>query len=742
MRIKKLILFLTGVLIFAGIPGQLFSAPQDFSLVLFPDTQKYAHYDGANPSTYDTYATMAQWVVDNEYDENIKYVIHLGDITDDNKTFEWETVDEAHDILDSVGIPNIMTLGNHDYKPTVRSRNSKFKNYFTSSRLNPAGSFSSNNENYYRFFTVGSGSDALEFMIMTLEFSPRKDVVAWANEVITDHPDKRVLIATHSYLDETGAYNTRHSLEAYLMTGREGADLWRELIKRHSNIFMVVCGHICGAAHNEKTSVFYRSNGSQYTNTVFEVLADYQCEKVKNNSPAYGNGWMRLLTFRPEYDQIDIRTVSAEAGNLDIFSGGIAWLYGSYYEEDENTPITVNYDMTSPVTYLQNISDHRFRDMTVNTIADGQQKVPEIAGDANGNFVVTWEDDRDGNGYYQVYAKGYDVDGNLLFDEFVVNAVSNGQQRNPQIAMAANGAFVITWEDDDNKNGYYNIKARGFDANGGVIIPEFTVNTDSAGQQRYPHIAMDSYGKFVIVWEDDTDNNKWYQIKMRGFNPGGSQRFSQRTVNTVSAGQQYKPAVAMDSNGDFVVVFEDDQDKNGYYEILGRGFNSYGSQRFSQRKMNYTGSGQQRDPSIAMDANGNFVVVWEDDMDNNKIYNIYGRGFYANGTQKIPHFRANANADGEQKNPHVSMTSNGKFIVVWQDDNDNNGKYQVKVSGYFSSGTRSFADKTVNYVASGQQKVPAVVFSDNNYFITAWHDDMDANGKYQVLARNLYFYDY
>jgi len=39
-----------------------------------------------------------------------------------------------------------------------------------------------------------------------------------------------------------------------------------------------------------------------------------------------------------------------------------------------------------------------------------------------------------------------------------------------------------------------------------------TVNSVSKGQQRDPIVAMDTDGNFVVVWEDDKDKNGWYQI--------------------------------------------------------------------------------------------------------------------------------------------------------------------------------------------------------------------------------------
>jgi hypothetical protein len=211
------------------------------------------------------------------------------------------------------------------------------------------------------------------------------------------------------------------------------------------------------------------------------------------------------------------------------------------------------------------------------------------------------------------------------------------------------------WEDDKDKNGYYQILARGFKSNGQEKFHDFTVNSAGAGQQRRPAIAVAPNGHFVVVWEDDKDKNGYYQILARGFNSVGSQRFADMTVNSVGAGQQRRPDVAIRPDGDFVVVWEDDKDKNGYYEILARGFDSRGIERFRDRTVNTAGSGQQRKPQVGIAEDGHFVVVWEDDKDRNGYYQIYARGFKANGTQKFSDRVINQVSDGQQLRPAIAV---------------------------------------------------------------------------------------
>lgn len=710
------------------------NAQEQFSIVLLPDTQNYAE-----KSSYGVYAHQTQWIVNNRNTRNIKFVIHLGDVTQRDVAAEWQVADAAHDILDAAGVPFSITAGNHDLFPSgdLHARESLFAQYFGQQRYagKPwyGGAFNSSNENNYMFFDAGG----MQFMVVSLEFTPRKDVVSWANNVIRQHPNHRVIIATHCHQHYTGDHTTGWA-DTYNVEGREGIDLWEEMIQRHSNIFLTVSGHIQGVSYRKRTGL----NG----NTVHEILSDFQSEPVLGTGTALGNGWLRVLNFNPAQNEIDIETLTVETGNSNIFPGGTPQLFLNYdriasptAERHNIRNYSLAYDMQFAPAYQYTVGDRRYKDRHAHTSLRGNHYQPRVVSAGNGNTITVWQDDRDGNGVHQIYVRAFDADGNPIFSERVVNSVASGEQRHPALAADNNGNFVVVWEDDRDSNGYYQINARGFNANGSERFPDMTVNSLSGGQQLQPAVSMDDSGRFVVAWQDDNDSNGYYQIRMRGFYIDGSQRFSERTVNSVSDGQQVNPEIAMTPNGEFVVAWEDDRDNNGYYQIYARGFTAGGGQRIADFVVNSAGDGQQRWPAIAMDDTGRFVVAWQDDKDNNGVYQIYARGFNANGSQRIADFAVNSVADGQQIRPAIAMDGSGRFVIAWQDDKDGNGTYQILARSFNASGSQRQADFTVNSDASGQQYYPAASMDAQARFVIAWQDDMDGDNDFGVLLRNFNF---
>jgi hypothetical protein len=233
--------------------------------------------------------------------------------------------------------------------------------------------------------------------------------------------------------------------------------------------------------------------------------------------------------------------------------------------------------------------------------------------DASGNFVVAWQSfEQDGNDY-GIYARMYDSSGNPLGPEFQVNTYTNGLQEYPSVAMEANGNFVIAWQSFGQDGSDYGIYARRYLYIGKPYAPEFQVNTYTTSFQGDPSVAMDAYGDFVVAWNSlgqDGDNSGVYAQR---YDSSGNPLGPEFQVNTTTVFNQQKPSVAMDASGNFVVAwqsFGQDGDGDGVYA---QGYVSNGSPVGSEFQVNTYTVSHQRYPSVAMDANGNFVVVWTSD---------------------------------------------------------------------------------------------------------------------------------
>ena len=287
MKLQKPLLLALACLLLSLV--DLAFGAEPFSVVVLPDTQNYAE------KFPDTYMAQTQWIRDNVEKENIKFVMHLGDIVQNhnNSEVEWQVADQAHKLLDGA-VPYSMAPGNHDleYKDKVYSRDTKFYNkYFGPERFADCpwylGHWGETNDSNVCAFEAGG----MKFLVISLEYAPRDEVLAWAAEMANAHPAHRVLVATHSYM---------RPKERDSSTGKDignaGEGIWQKFVRRCPNVFLVTSGHV--------GNVGRQTTANDAGLPVYETLVDYQ------NLPNGGDGWLRIMRFVPDENKIEIRAYS------------------------------------------------------------------------------------------------------------------------------------------------------------------------------------------------------------------------------------------------------------------------------------------------------------------------------------------------------------------------------------------------------------------------------------------------
>lgn len=291
------------VIVFVWLSAlSVFAQSGDFTIVALPDTQ---HYSSTYPQIF---TAQTQWIADNIAAKNIKLVLGEGDIVNGGGELgQWQNADAAMKLLDGK-VPYMSALGNHDYDhndPPARTASTlNFNNYFGPNRYLGSdwyrGSFvGGSNENFYGTFSLGGAT----FLVMALEVFPRTAVLDWANSVIDANPDKEVILLTHGYeySDDTriGRCDEWNKTVLKLDGDNDGNDMWEKVVRKHANISLVLSGHVTALDGTGR-----RADLGDNGNLVNQVLADYQ------TLPNGGNGWLRIMTFHPASNTIDVQTYS------------------------------------------------------------------------------------------------------------------------------------------------------------------------------------------------------------------------------------------------------------------------------------------------------------------------------------------------------------------------------------------------------------------------------------------------
>ncbi|MHB1764280.1 MAG: hypothetical protein ACYCS1_01855 [Gammaproteobacteria bacterium] len=203
----------------------------------------------------------------------------------------------------------------------------------------------------------------------------------------------------------------------------------------------------------------------------------------------------------------------------------------------------------------------------------------------------------------------------------------------------------------------------------------------------------------------------------------------------------YREKVAMDAAGDFVVVWESLNQVSRTSSIYAQRYASNGVAEGSSFLVNSYTSGDQEYPAVAMDAAGDFVVAWEslNQVSGTSGWDIYAQRYASNGVAEGSNFLVNSYTSGNQEYPAVAMDAAGDFAVAWEsyDQVSGTSKWDIYAQRYASNGVAEGSNFLVNSYTSGNQEYPAVAMDAMGDFVVAWQSYRQASttSKYDIYAQ-------
>ncbi len=358
----------------------------------------------------------------------------------------------------------------------------------------------------------------------------------------------------------------------------------------------------------------------------------------------------------------------------------------------------------------------------INTYTTGNQFLARPAMEPDGDFVVVWQSDgQDGSGT-GIFGQRFAASGTTRGGEFRINTYTTGLQAEPAVAVGSNGDFVVVWESVQDGS-YRSIQGQRYDASGSALGGEFQVNTFTTSYQRSPHVGRASDGRFVVSWGSRQVDGSSYGIAARRFDASGDPIGSEFVVNTYTTGDQFWGDLAVEANGNFVAVWQDNNIRDGSgTAIFGQRYDASGNRLGSELQMNVYTTGDQKFPSVSVSPAGGFVVAWSSLFGDGSGYGMFARRFDASGNGVGSDFVVNTYTTGYQYGifGQVAHDARGNFTVTWNSlgqDGSSGGSFAQRFS---ASGTRRGAEFRVNTYTTGGQRRPSVASDSVGNFVVAW----------------------
>jgi len=364
-----------------------------------------------------------------------------------------------------------------------------------------------------------------------------------------------------------------------------------------------------------------------------------------------------------------------------------------------------------------------------NDRGESNQSFPAVGVYASYAYVL-WLDARWGD--YDIYRQGLYWNGAHYGPNTMVSIDTFNRyiQTCGNIEGNPNNFFVAVWEDSSYR--------RGFEQSTAIWACIYTSQPfrviAGPGSQKQPSVSCRDNGHFVVSY---TNYNPGYpSIYYRRYSNIGA-FIEERLVRARDSVNSYVPSscVAFCDSG-FMIVYEDSS-ADGAHSIYAQYRDTTGGLCVVRYKVSNLIAGEQRNeqlPDVAVNRNGNIVVVWQDYRNGNS--DIYARRFQAVPTGFI-------GIGGEiqitvslmdQTRPKVAVFPNGDFIVVWYEvrGGDYDVYAQVYTGGDLKQEFRVPVDN-VNY-----QGFPDVACRDKDSVYVVWMSASNTNFP-DIFCRSFQF---
>ncbi len=244
-------------------------------------------------------SNLYTWILNNIESQKIKFCVGLGDLTENNAKEEYDLVNAQYERL--IGkLPFSIIRGNHDREvgaaSVVFNQNVTLEKY--ASQI--SGSYDSTMLNTYKIQQIGNE----KYLFLNLDYVLKDEVLDWANGVILENADCRVIISTHIYFGTGTQYYDIGDGTSLTRYGAEnnGQVLWDKVVSQHENVIMVLNGH------TPTDNIIVNQKTGRNGNTVTEILIDPQTTDANFE----GLGLVAMFYFKNNGNDLDIRYYSTE----------------------------------------------------------------------------------------------------------------------------------------------------------------------------------------------------------------------------------------------------------------------------------------------------------------------------------------------------------------------------------------------------------------------------------------------
>ena len=312
--------------------------------------------------------------------------------------------------------------------------------------------------------------------------------------------------------------------------------------------------------------------------------------------------------------------------------------------------------------------------------------------------------------------------------EFRVNSHTTGSQFLPTVAATTGDGFVVAWS--SNKGGSsWDVLGQRYDDSLMPLGDNFVIN-DYTNDTFFTSIASNDTGEFVASWDGFNAAGTNVEVYGRRYDSAGVPLGGSFQVNSYTTHRQRWSSIALDAAGNFVVVWMSLQQDGWGYGVFGQRYDAAAVPQGGEFVVNTYTRSNERYPAVASHTDGRFVVVWEGSGDSGG-YAVWARRYDTLGVAqglplRVSEYTTVFTHSGRR---NVAMDAQGDFVVAWASFAQDGRSFGVFGRAFDASGTALGGEFAVNVFTTNAQQSPDVSIAPGGRFVVAWWGyDQDGSG--------------
>jgi len=345
---------------------------------------------------------------------------------------------------------------------------------------------------------------------------------------------------------------------------------------------------------------------------------------------------------------------------------------------------------------------------------DGASTDPDMAIDSNGNVFVCWLEEDDATGDFSIYLRKWNGSSWVELGGSASSGGISGARflaSDPAVAVQSDGKPIVCWADSGVYVKYWTgsvwaEKGTGSASNGGI----------GGSAPKECDIAILNNGMPAVCWKDNYDYiyvKQWTGSVWDKLGTG-----SDSGTGISGSGWAYHPRIACGDLGPPYITWMYYVSQTSYPDIYVKTWD--GSNWVETNTGSASGGGisnnegKSKYPSIAIDSDDNPIICWQDDTDLGGNRAVYVRRW--NGSAWAEMGTGSASGTGingvlaEAYRPTVAAGPNGDPVICWQEEIYNFSEVYVKK---FSCSPSPLAVRVTGFAWASDGTVATVSYQAN-----------------------------